>query len=466
MSFGGWDFVGSRQDGAPRFRVTSAQFFVGSFVFLVVLGALGLLVLPGLYTGERLGVVDSLFTAASAVCVTGLTVVDTATYFTPLGQAWIAVLIQLGGIGILTLTTLVILGLGRRMSLDLERAGGGHTTVLSHLSQRSLLGAVVRFTFAIELGGAIVLWVLWRGRLGSSAALWPAVFHSISAFCNAGFSIFSHSLMDFRASPLTLVTVSGLIILGGLGFLVLVDLWARARGTGRGRLSLHTKIVLWSSAILLVGGTFGFLVFESPFDLRLLGMPDQVVNAWFMSATARTAGFHTVDYSTASNGSILLTLALMVIGGSPGSTAGGLKTTSVVLLVLMLWSRLRGRSHTSAFGRTIPRDTLERAAGVVIAGFLVLALFVFLLLILELPEHGELDRVHLLEMVFEAHSAFGTVGLSMGATPKLTDGGRLLITLLMFLGRVGPLAFAVSLVNRRNRAREDYRFAQEDVVVG
>jgi len=310
----------------------------------------------------------------------------------------------------------------------------------------------------------------WYGdsRVARSTSTW---IHWWSPVASANWlmrscSIFSHSLMDFRASPLTLVTVSGLIILGGLGFLVLVDLWARARGTGRGRLSLHTKIVLWSSAILLVGGTFGFLVFESPFDLRLLGMPDQVVNAWFMSATARTAGFHTVDYSTASNGSILLTLALMVIGGSPGSTAGGLKTTSVVLLVLMLWSRLRGRSHTSAFGRTIPRDTLERAAGVVIAGFLVLALFVFLLLILELPEHGELDRVHLLEMVFEAHSAFGTVGLSMGATPKLTDGGRLLITLLMFLGRVGPLAFAVSLVNRRNRAREDYRFAQEDVVVG
>ena len=156
----------------------------------------------------------------------------------------------------------------------------------------------------------------------------------------------------------------------------------------------------------------------------------------------------------------------MLIGGSPGSTAGGLKTTSVVLLFLMLWSRLAGRAHTSAFGRTIPRDTLERAAGVVIAGLLIIAVSVFLLLVLELPEHGELNRTHLVEMVFEAHSAFGTVGLSMGATPKLTDGGRLLVTLLMFVGRVGPLAFAVSLVNRRKRTREEFRFAQEDVVVG
>lgn len=466
MSFGDWRWAGTGGTDRSRFRVTSAQFFVGSFVFLVLSGTLGLLVLPGLYSGPRLGLVDALFTAASAVCVTGLTVVDTATYFSPLGQAWLATLIQLGGIGILTLTTLVIIGLGRRMSLDLERAGGGHTTVLSHVSQRSLLAAVIRLTVAIELVGAGALWLLWRGRLGSVGAIWPAVFHSISAFCNAGFSIFSNSLMDFRSAPLTLATMSALIVLGGLGFLVLVDVGDRLLGTGRGRLALHSKVVLWSSVALLVSGTMAFLVFESPFDLHELGLPDQIVNAWFMSTTARTAGFHTVDYSTASNGSILFTLALMLIGGSPGSTAGGLKTTSVVLLFLMLWNRLAGRAHTSAFGRTIPRDTLERAAGVVIAGLLIVAVSVFLLLILELPEHGELNRTHLVEMVFEAHSAFGTVGLSMGATPKLTDGGRLLVTLLMFVGRVGPLAFAVSLVDRRRRTREEYRFAQEDVVVG
>ena len=466
MNFSDWEWSGTGRTERSRIRVTSAQFFVGSFVFLVLSGTLGLLVLPGLYTGPRLGLVDALFTAASAVCVTGLTVVDTATYFSAFGQAWLATLIQFGGIGILTLTTLVIIGLGRRISLNLERAGGGHTTVLSHVSQRSLLAAVVRLTVAIELVGASALWLLWRARLGDVGAIWPAVFHSISAFCNAGFSIFTNSLMDFRSAPLTLVTMSALIVLGGLGFLVLVDVGDRLLGAGRRRLTLHSKVVLWSSVVLLISGTMAFLVFESPFDLRELGLPDQIVNAWFMSTTARTAGFHTVDYSTASNGSILLTLALMLIGGAPGSTAGGLKTTSVVLLFLMLWSRLAGRGHTSAFGRTIPRDTLERAAGVVIAGFLVVAVSVFLLLVLELPEHGELNRTHLVEMVFEAHSAFGTVGLSMGATPKLTAGGRLLVTLLMFVGRVGPLAFAVSLVNRRRRTHEEFRFAQEDVVVG
>ena len=291
MNFGDWEWTGTGGTNRSRIRVTSAQFFVGSFVFLVLSGTLGLLVLPGLYTGPSLGLVDALFTAASAVCVTGLTVVDTATYFSPLGQAWLATLIQLGGIGILTLTTLVIIGLGRRMSLDLERAGGGHTTVLSHVSQRSLLAAVIRLTVAIELVGASALWLLWRGRLGDVGAIWPAVFHSISAFCNAGFSIFSDSLMDFRSAPLTLVTVSALIVMGGLGFLVLVDVGDRLLGTGRRRLALHSKVVLWSSAALLVGGTMAFLVFESPFDLRELGLPDQIVNAWFMSATARTAGF-------------------------------------------------------------------------------------------------------------------------------------------------------------------------------
>jgi trk system potassium uptake protein TrkH len=437
---------------------------VGSFALLVAGGTIGLLVLPGLYTGPGLGVVDALFTATSAVCVTGLIVVDTASYFTPLGQAWIALLIQIGGIGILTLATLLIMAAGRSMSLELEMAGGRPLTPV-HRSQRALLLAVVKLTFVLEGLGAACLWLLWRGQMGNLGAIWPAVFHAISAFCNAGFSTFSDSLSQFRSAPLTLLLVSALIILGGLGFLVLEDTRLRALGR-RSRFSVHSHLVLVTTAVLLAGGMLLYAFFETHFDLRQMGAGDRLVNAWFMSVTARTAGFNTVSYDGASNASIFLTMALMVVGGSPGSTAGGLKTTSVVLLLLLIRDRLAGRSHTSVAGRTIPHETLERAAGVVIGGLLVLALFIFVLLVAELPAHGELDRGHFLRLMFEAHSAFGTVGLSLGATPDLTPGGRVLVSLLMFMGRVGPLAFATSMVMRRRPPAGKIRYAHEDVVVG
>jgi len=453
----------TRRHAADR-GPSATQFFVGSFALLVAVGTVGFLVIPGLYTGESLGWIDALFTATSAVCVTGLIVVDTATYFTPLGQAWILFLIQLGGIGILTLATLLISLAGRRMSLELERAGGRRAFSRAYPDQRSLLAAVVKLTFVLELAGAVSLWLAWRGRLGDAQAIWPAIFHAISAFCNAGFSTFSNSLVGFQSAPVTLLLISVLIVLGGLGFLVLDDVQLRLRRASSG-LTLHSKLVLMISAVLLVGGAALYMLFETHFDLRQMGVPDRVVNSWFMSATARTAGFNSVDYAGASNASIFLTMALMVVGGSPGSTAGGLKTTSVVLLLLLLRHRLAGKEHTSVMGRTVPRETLERAAGIVVGGLLVLALFIFILLIVELPAHGELDRGHFLELMFEAHSAFGTVGLSLGATPDLTPGGRVLVSVLMFIGRVGPLALATSMVMRGGRAAK-IRYAHEDVVVG
>jgi len=446
-------------------RPSATQFFVGSFAALVLVGTIGFKVIPGLYTGEPLSWVDALFTSTSAVCVTGLIVVDTATYFTPLGQAWIAILIQLGGIGILTLATLLISLVGRRMSLELERAGGRARPSRTYADQRTVLAAVVKLTFVIELVGALILWLLWRDRMGAAGAVWPAVFHAISAFCNAGFSTFSDSLIGFQSAPLTLLAVSGLIVLGGLGFLVLDDVRFRVRGLSD-RLTLHSKLVLAITTVLLFGGAALYLFFETQFDLRHMGFGDRLANSWFMSVTARTAGFNTVDYGGASNASIFLTMGLMVVGGSPGSTAGGLKTTSVVLLFLLLRHRLAGREHTSVMGRTIPRETLERAAGIVVGGLLVLALFIFVLLIVELPAHGELDRGHFLKLMFEAHSAFGTVGLSLGATPDLTSGGRVLVSLLMFIGRVGPLALATSMVMRGSRETSKVRFAHENVVVG
>lgn len=456
--------------GRPRrgFRWTlrwlnAPQLFVLSFLFLIGVGTGGLLYLPGLYTGEGLGLVDALFTATSAVCVTGLIVVDTATAFTPLGQAWIAALIQAGGLGMLTLTTLVITGLGGRAGLELEEASGAAQAPLDYIRRSSLLRTVVGVTLAVEALGALGLWLAWRGTLGSHEAIWPAVFHAISAFCNAGFSVFSDSLEGVR-DPATLGVVSTLIVVGGLGFLVVEDLRARYVLKSARRLSVHTRLVLGVTALLLVIPVPFFLLFEGAGELSGMGWWDRILNAGFMSVTARTAGFNTVDYSAVSNPSLFLTILLMAVGGSPGSTAGGFKTVTMAILVLALWARLRGDDGVMVFQRTLPRETVLRAMGVVAGGVMILAAAVFLLLVTE-PSGGN-DREAFMFLIFEAHSAFGTVGLSMGATSDLSPGGRLVLTFVMLLGRVGPLSVVAAMVAAGRRRRTHFRYGEEDVILG
>ena len=446
--------------------IPATRLFLLSFVLLIATGTLGLLVIPGLYAGPRLGFVDALFTATSAVCVTGLIVVDTATYFTPLGQAWIALLIQLGGLGILSFTTLLIALVGRRAALGVEEAAGGHAYVARHLDSHTLVRVVVIFALTIEAVGAAILWLLWRGSLGAGGALWPAVFHAISAFCNAGFSVFSNSLVGFQRSPVTLATIGLLIVSGGIGFIVLADLSARFWSRSTRRLATHTRIVVTTTGILLIGGTLLFLVFESANQLAHLGGLDRTVNAAFMSVTARTAGFNTVDYSATTNSSLFLTVVLMVVGGAPGSTAGGIKVTTLALLVLALRARLKGTASVNIWERTIPEETIQRAAGLAIAGLAVLAVVVLLLSMTELPWAPESNRADFVRVLFEAHSAFGTVGLSMGVTPELSTGGRIITTCLMFVGRIGPLSIASAMALAGARTRPKYRFPQEDVAIG
>lgn len=451
--------------GKHRTALTGVQLLALSFFGLIAVGTAGLLWLPGLYVGPGLGFIDAVFTATSAVCVTGLIVVDTATYFTLLGQAWIALLIQLGGLGILTFTTLVISVLGRRASLGAEQATGGHAAVLDWLDARGLVRAVVALTLGVEAVGAAALWLAWRGTLGNGGAVWPAAFHAVSAFCNAGFSVFSDSLEGYQRSPVTLTVVGALIVLGGLGFLVIEDLRGRYLRRRRRRLSLHTTLVLGATALLLVGGAVLYLLFERNGVLAALPWPDRLTNALFMSVTARTAGFNTVDYNAIGNPSVFLTVILMLVGGSPGSTAGGVKTTTVALLVLLFISRLRGRRHVSARGRTVPDETIDQAAGLAIGAIGLLGITVFVLLATELPVDVT-DRYHFMRIVFEAHSAFGTVGLSMGITPALSSLGKIVLTLLMYLGRVGPLTMAAAMAFAGAHQRTHFRYAQEDVIIG
>lgn len=446
-------------------RISPPQLLASSFLLLIGLGTLGLMLLPGIYTGDRLSPTDALFTTTSAVCVTGLTVVDTATYFTPMGQAFLLLLIQLGGLGILAFTSLIVQILGFRLSLRSEALTheSRHGSPLVNL--RRLTVDIILFTLLIESVGAIALWLLWSPRLGWTEACWPAVFHSVSAFCNAGFSTNSDSLMGWQTSSLTLLVVSGLIVAGGLGFVTLEESWINIRTRKRTefrRLSLNSRLILVTTLLLTILPWPIFAAFEWDQGFEQLSTGDKLVNSLFLSVTPRTAGFNSLDYAQATDETNFLTMLLMAIGGAPGSTAGGMKVTTFALIVLLAWSRLRGDETTVYANRSIPHDTTQRAIGLAVLSFAVMAAGGFALMILEPSPR---DHSSFLSRLFEVVSAFNTVGLSLSETPRLTVSGRWVVIVLMFLGRVGPMTLAAALVVERAR-RSHYRYAYEDVAVG
>jgi len=444
--------------------LSAAQLLVVSFLGLIILGTLAFKLIPGLYRGDGLSFTDAVFTATSAVCVTGLIVVDTATYFTTWGQLVILVLIQLGGLGMLVVTSVIISALGGRPSVRTESLVIGARDVLPEVSPRRLIFNIVRFTFIFEAVGAVLLYLAWGPQLGWREAIWPSVFHSVSAFCNAGFSTNSTSLTGFQDSPLTIAIVSALVIAGGLGFVTITEIRHRlARGfRKKRRLSVYSQLVLCSSGALLLLGWLLYATFEWQGLLVEMPVADKLTNSWFMSVTPRTAGFNTVDYSQASDSTNFLTIILMMIGGSPGSTAGGMKTTTFMLLGLLAWSRLRSQPTVTFAHRSIPAATIERAIGlfVIAVGVVVGGVFV-LALIGDTRGAGE----PFLMRLFETASAFNTVGLSMGITPHLSSLSRWVVIVLMFAGRTGPLAIAAALVIRQQPGGR-YRLAYEDVAVG
>jgi trk system potassium uptake protein len=434
---------------------------------MIALGTLGLRLVPGFFvSGVPLSWADALFMATSAVCVTGLIVVDTATHFTLWGQAFLLLLIQAGGLGMVTIATLVLLQLGRRPSLRSEAVVPHLPRSAPQVETRRLIRDIVGFTFLLEGIGAAVLFLTFRQHFPLPEALWHAVFHAVSAFCNAGFSTFSSSLEPWATHSAVLWPVAVLIVLGGIGFLTLEELDARRRtrrGEDRFRLSLHTRIVLWATGLLIVAGALGHGFLEWDGVLAPFPLLARVENAVFMSITARTAGFNTIAYAEASDASNVLTMLLMFIGGSPGSTAGGLKTTTIVVIGLLAWSRIRGRVTVSAWARTIPDETVQRAVGVFVVATAVMAMGLFGFTIME---SGSTHEDPFLWVLFETVSAFNTVGLSLGETGLLEPGSRVLASVLMFIGRIGPVAFAASLALKASGVTHRYMYAREDVSIG
>ena len=444
-----------------------ARLLVFSFAATIFVGA-GLLALPLASTGTPLAFINALFMATSAVCVTGLAVVDPGSALSGFGQAVLLGLVQIGGLGIITLSTTLFLLMGNEVSLSSHDAVQDSFAASHRLSLPALLRLVFLWTLTIEALGAIVLFLSESQRLPTGQALWVSVFHAVSAFCNAGFGLRPDNLIADRTNASIVLPISMLIILGGLGFAVLTELarWQRRRWRRqRLPLSLHTKVALTMTGVLLLVGMVGFILLERANLLVDMSAREILLTSWFAAVTPRTAGFNTVDYSQVTVATLYFTIVLMLICCCPGSTAGGIKATTLGVLLAVARSRYRGERGVRLFNRSVPEANVAKAVWVVALAFMLMTLGAILLSALQVSGLFHPRTVEWsLGLLFEVASALGTAGLSTGITPYLNDGGKTLIMLLMFVGRLGPLTIALAIAQQEPRPAVAY--AEEQVMIG
>lgn len=422
-----------------------------------------LLWLPFSASGNRLTFVDALFSSASAVCITGLIVIDIGKDLSLAGQIITMVLFQCGGLGIITFSVFFFHLMGRSVSFkDREIV---QSTFL-HTPQKDfqiILKSVLLFTLIIESLGSILLFIRFSQNFPPGQAFYQSIYHAVSAFNNCGYSLFSDSLVQYQGDTIINITVMALIILGGIGFIVQREVLLRVKNP-KSRISLHAKIVLITTGLLVVVGTVLFYFFERNNIIRDVPWQSKLLISLFQSITPRTAGFNTIDIGHLTNDTILLMMILMFIGASPGSTGGGVKTTSTALLFLMLWNRLKGQEDVCIFNRTIPRETISRAISIIFASGFSVALVTSIVLLAG-PKASPLQSRNLfVEYLFDTISAFGTVGLSMGITPRLNDFQKIVLMIMMFAGRVGPLTLAFSLSIQASK--KSIVYAEENIMVG
>jgi trk system potassium uptake protein TrkH len=444
----------------PRF-LSPARLLVASFAGLILTGTL-LLALPLAGAHGAISLIDAFFTATSAICVTGLIVVDTPNALSYFGQVVLMLLIQAGGLGYMTLSTAILAVLGRRVSFHARMTLQESLNLDSREGLIRFAFTVLKFTLLFEGAGALMLTLRWWNEHGLGRAAYLGLFHSVSAVNNAGCSLFSDNLVRYRGDLVVNLVITALIIFGGLGFFVL-----REAGTVRSfdRMSLHTRLVLVITGALLVGGTAILLTLErtNPRTLGSLGWGESFLAAWFQSVTSRTAGFNTIDLGGMHPASLFVVMALMMIGASPGSTGGGVKTTTFGVTVLALWATVRGAPEPVVFRRRLPGDLVQKSFFICLIAFLALNAIAGALLIVE--------RQDLLRTLIETTSAFGTVGLSMGfpgsvlsLAGQFSVAGKLLLIVMMFAGRVGPLTLAVALAGRSRVTR--FRYPEGKVAIG
>nr|WP_154307212.1 TrkH family potassium uptake protein [Metabacillus lacus] len=423
-------------------------------VFCVSISVGTLLLKLPIAANGSIGWIDALFIATSAMTVTGLAVVDIGTTFTVFGQFIIALLVQLGGLGIMSFAVLIYIVLGRRIGIK-ERL------LMQHALNQTSVGGIIKlvkylflFYFSIEFFAMMILSIRWVPELGLWKGLFYSGFHAISAFNNAGFSLFSDGLIGYRADPLINLTISILFIIGGIGFTVLVDIWSKNSWK---RLSLHTKLMLWGSLILNAAAMLFIFAAEytNPLTLGTLPLGEKLWASYFQAVSPRTAGFNTLDIASMDEATLFFIIVLMFIGAGSASTGGGIKLTTALVILLATLTFLRGKNEISILRRSIHSSIVMKALAI---SMVSIVFVIFALLILNLTEAQSF-----MSILFEVVSAFGTVGLSMGITGSLTAVGKILIIFIMFLGKVGPLTLLFTLAKP---AKEKYSYPKEDILTG
>lgn len=443
-----------------EFELNPAQVLALGFAGIILLGAIFLDLPIASKSGDSIGFINALFTATSAVCVTGLVVVDTANHWTIFGQLIILLLIQVGGLGFMTMATMLALIVGKKISLK------SRLVMQEALSHYNISGVVrltrnvLIMTFTIEAIGAAILSTRFVPMFGLWKGIYISVFHSVSAFCNAGFDIMGNfvSLTQFVVDPVVSFTVMGLIVMGGLGFTVLSDMALKRKFS---TFTLNTKLAVTVTFFLILGGTvFFFLVeYSNPATLGSLSFSGKWLASLFQSITPRTAGFNTLPTDKLTMSSLLFTIVLMFIGGSPASTAGGIKTTTFGLIVFNVFSVINGYEETVMFKRRVSQVLISRALALM---SLALSLVLFVTMVLSFNEHD----TSFLSLLFETVSAFGTVGLSTGITPHLSDVSKMVLAMTMFFGRLGPMTLVMALARRQSQNRALLRYPENKVNVG
>ncbi|MGM9521115.1 MAG: TrkH family potassium uptake protein [Oscillospiraceae bacterium] len=439
-------------------KMAPVRLIVFSFITIIIIGTLLLMCPFSASSGESTDFIDALFTATSATCVTGLAVFDTASYWSTAGKCVILVLIQIGGLGAMTLITSLMIFIKKRVSLHnaqilMQSAGNDDRSGLPKLVRRIFTGTAI-----FETAGAVLLATQFIPLFGWKTGIFYAVFHSVSAFCNAGFDIMGNynggaSLSAFVDNPVVNLTVIALVVIGGLGFIVWNDLLETRFKVKE--FKFHTKLVLVITGVLLLGSFGLFLLFEHDHAFADLTWGDKLLAALFQAVTPRTAGFATVDMSTLSDSGTVLTMVLMLIGGSPGSTAGGIKTTTLAVIFISTAAAV-ARSTPKAFHRRIDDETVRQAgaiANIYITGTIIATMIICLV-----------ENLPLKEALFEVISAIGTVGLSMGVTPGLGNIAKVVLTLFMFAGRIGGFSLVLALSN--NQAPPPVRQPVGKVLIG
>lgn len=442
-----------KQDGEKK-GWSEPKIILGSFISILVPAAV-LLTLP-VFSVSGLSFTDALFTATSAISVTGLGVVDTGQHFTIEGQILLLILMQIGGLGQMTLSAILLYIFGVRLSLKQQAVAKEALGQDKNVNLKKLVIKIFIFAHIAELIGMIILAFSWVPELGWGKGLYYSLFHAVSAFNNAGFSLFSDSMMGYVSAPAVVVPLAALFILGGLGFTVVGDVTANWQKGFRG-FNLHTKIMLTATPLLLLFGTLMFWLLEhnNPATMGNLTAEGQWLAAFFQSATARTAGFNSVDISQLTQPALLIMIILMLIGAGSASTGGGIKVSTFVVAIAATWAFLRQKQHTVLFRRTISWPKVTRALAIIVVSGIILTLSMFLLMVTEKATFGQ--------VMFEVISAFATVGVSAGLTAELSEPGKYIMVVIMIIGRIGPLTLAYMLAKPKPTL---LKYPEDNVLTG